>query len=225
MSTDFATSPCVNYPQTHIIKETSSSAPSLDIEKFFSLSINEEATQPKQRKKIYAIVVDGLPLFISTKAEVEPQIKTSQDNPDTSSPIVLTERFDLIKERLALSITQMAELFGVTRKAVYDWYDGAEPRPTMMNRMEILIDVINSVPLEVDLRRLKAVWNIPISGKSFRTVFSDDSMDINTFRTALVEKLNELSTRMVEKTNSMQKSAVQFGEAQLTEFDRRADFG
>lgn len=220
---DFATSPCANYPQTYTQKEQVASSPSLDIGNLLSLLRNQEATTPKQQRSLL-ILVDGSPLLISTKQDVEAQIKNSSDSAKIYPALVHTERLDLIKDRLSLTITQMAELLGVTRKTVYDWYDGAEPRPTMMNRLEILIDAINSVPVEVDLRRLKTLWNIPISGKSFRTVFSDDNIDINTLRTALIEKLNELSTRMVEKANSPYKSSSRFAEAQIAEYDRRGDF-
>lgn len=217
---DFATSPCANYPQTYTQKEQVASSPSLDIGNLLSLLRNQEATTPKQQRSLL-ILVDGSPLLISTKQDVEININ---DWAKTTQSLGHIERLDLIKDRLSLTITQMAELLGVTRKTVYDWYDGSEPRPTMLNRLEILIDAINSAPVDVDLRRLKTLWNIPISGKSFRAAFNDDNIDINTLRTALIEKLNELSTRMVEKSYSPYKSSAQYAESQVAEFDRRGDF-
>lgn len=137
--------------------------------------------------------------------------------------LVAAERLDLIKDRLALSITQLAELFGVTRKTVYDWYEGTEPRRNTVNRMEILIDVLNRASPGVDLARLKAVWNVPVSGTSFRSVIGDDNLDAGTLQKALLEKLNELSTRMVATTTPMRKTTSQFGEAQLAEFERQTE--
>lgn len=225
MLLDYSTSPCVNYQQVAVAREASSSAPSVDIGKLFDLSKNENATQPMGQKKTCALVlVDGMPLIIALAAETASQTKLTQENSNIP-PVTLAESLDLIKDRLALSITQMSELFGVTRKAVYDWYEGAEPRAAMINRIETLIDIINTARPDIDLQRLKAVWNIPVSGRSFIMVFGDDSISIDTLRTTLVEKLDDLSPRMVKKTNSTQKTTSQFGESRLAEFDRRADFG
>lgn len=160
------------------------------------------------------------------------QVQLCDDQPTETSQkasniqlVAVAERLDLIKDHLALSITQLAELFGVTRKTVYDWYEGTEPRPKAVNRMEILIEVLNKASPEVDLARLKAVWNVPVSGTSFRAVLGDDNLNADTLQKALLEKLNELSTRMVATTSPMRKTASQFGEAQLAEFERRTDHG
>lgn len=136
-------------------------------------------------------------------------------NPNRAEAISHIERLNEIKDRLALSITQMAELFGVTRKSVYDWYDGAEPRFAVLNCMETLIDVLNSM-LEIDLQRLKIVWNIPVSGQSFRSVFNDDKLESNSLK----EKINKLSPRLVKKVSAVPKTTIQLGEAHLAEFDR-----
>jgi hypothetical protein len=225
MSLDYSTSPCVNYQQVAVTREASSSAPSVDIGKLFDFSKNENATKPPGQKKTCVLVlVDGMPLIIAPAAETASHTKLTQENSNIP-PVTFAESLDLIKDRLALSITQMSELFGVTRKAVYDWYEGAEPRAAMINRIETLIDIINTARPDIDLQRLKAVWNIPVSGRSFIMVFGDDSISIDTLRTTLVEKLDDLSPRMVKKTNSTQKTTSQFGESRLAEFDRRADFG
>jgi len=168
----------------------------------------------------YALLVD----------EQRVQVELSDDQPTETSQkasniqlVAVAERLDLIKDHLALSITQLAELFGVTRKTVYDWYEGTEPRRNAVNRMEMLIEVLNRASPKVDLARLKAVWNIPVSGTSFRAVLGDDNLDADTLQKALLEKLNELSTRMVATTSPMRKTTSQFGEAQLAEFERRTD--
>jgi hypothetical protein len=225
MLIDCPTSPCANYPHAQVSENASSSAPSFDIGKLLNVSRTEDATQPSVQKKTCALVIiDGTPLIIRPVVDTASQTKLTQDNSNIP-PVTLAESLDLIKDRLALSITQMSELFGVTRKAVYDWYEGAEPRAAMINRIETLIDIINTARPDIDLQRLKAVWNIPVSGRSFIMVFGDDSIGIDTLRTTLVEKLDDLSPRMVKKTNSTQKTTSQLGESRLAEFDRRADFG
>lgn len=138
--------------------------------------------------------------------------------------IIISERLDLIKDRLALSITQLAELFGVTRKTVYDWYEGTEPRRNAINRIETLIEALNRYS-ELDLTRLKSMWSIPVSGKSFRAVLNDENLDAETLQNTLAKKLDELSTRMVATTSTMQKTTSQLGDAQLAEFDRRTEHG
>jgi len=132
-------------------------------------------------------------------------------------------RLDQIKDRLALSVTQLAELFGVTRKSVYDWYVGAEPRPSTMSRIEILADVLNETSQEIDVSRIKNVWSIELSGKSFRSIFNDDSIESEEVRSALISKLHELSSRMVSSTSSSIKSPSRNGEAHLFGFERSGD--
>lgn len=181
-----------------------------------------KTTQLSKIDRGYMLLVDGKPVFVVLNDD--PQSETSQKT-FNGQPVALAERLDLIKDRLALSITQLAELFGVTRKTVYDWYEGTEPRRTAVNRMEILIEVLNKASPEVDLTRLKAMWNVPVSGTSFRAVLGDDNLDADTLQKTLLEKLNELSTRMVATINPMRKTTSQFGEAQLAEFERRTDHG
>lgn len=137
----------------------------------------------------------------------------------------VSERLDQIKDSLALSVTQMAELFGVTRKTIYDWYEGAEPRSTTMSRIEVLADVLREASAQIDIKRLKTVWSVPISGRSFHSIFNDDSMNLAVFRKALVAKLDELNTRMVAQTVAVHRSTAKIGSAHLAEFERGIDIG
>lgn len=204
------------------LRSNKSSSPSFRVEEFF-LTNKVATTQPAQSKQTYALVlIDGQPLVITQNTEA--QIENPLNNTNIQSVAPLAVRLDLIKSRLALSVTQLAELFGVTRKAIYDWYDGAEPRSAATIRMELLIDILNTAPERIDLQRLKAVWNIPVSGKSFLAVFGDDKLDPTALRTLLKEKLDELYPRLVATTKEMQRTTTQLGEAHLAEFDRRTDF-
>lgn len=177
-------------------------------------------TELSKTNRGYDLLVDGQRVQVELCKD---RLTETSQKTSNFQFVAVHERLDLIKDRLDLSITQLAELFGVTRKTVYDWYEGAEPRRNAVNRMEILIDVLNRTSPEVDLARLKAVWNIPASGTSFRAVLCDDNLDLGTLQKALLEKLDELSTRMVATTNPMQKTTSQFGEAQLAEFERRTE--
>jgi len=180
------------------------------------------ATNSSRPDRCYLLLVEDKPVFVVVSNNGS-EVATRE--PVLTQSAAVAQRLDLIKEGLRLSITQMAELFGVTRKSVYDWYEGKGQRSSTAARMEALIDVLDSVQPETDLGRLKAVWNIAISGRSFRDVFSDDELDAAALRAALNEKLNELSPRLVEAPRLVEKRAIPLGESQLAEYDRRADFG
>ena len=175
-------------------------------------------TQPSQNLKKIIILIDGKPLLISEESS-----KNSTFNTTAIQNGSFKEQLDEIKTGLTLSITQLAELFGVTRKTVYDWYEGTTPRHGITSRMNILVDVLKSMPSEVDLPRLKTVWNIPVSGKSFRSIFNDEILDELSFRTTIDKKLYELSPRLAKKTGSQRKTSVQLGKAHLAEFDKYTD--
>jgi transcriptional regulator with XRE-family HTH domain len=131
---------------------------------------------------------------------------------------------DFIREKLSLSMTQLADLFGVTRKSVYDWYEGAEPRSNSAKRINILQNVLNAMPEgDYDLRQLKSVWNIEVNGASFRSLFEDDRLDESHLEAALKEKLNELSLRLVPARASTHKASQQLGGAWLADIERSAD--
>lgn len=178
-------------------------------------------TNPWKLEQHYVIICDGK--VISIDSIIDQQFEQQKDTV-TAEQIAFIDQLNPIKDRLALSITQVAELFGVTRKSVYDWYEGVEPRANTRWRMEILIDALSSIPAEADMQRLKVVWNIPVSGQSFRAVFNNDKLDKKSLPTKLKSKLQELFPRMVKGTSSICKTTTQFGNAHIAEFDKHADF-
>jgi len=204
-----------------VIERRVSSSPSLDFGGFFPLVGVDHFTKPSACEADVILLLEGRKLLIVKHQRVE-RTQLKQEAP--SGAVTSVERLDLIKDRLALSITQIAELFGVTRKAVYDWYEGAEPRPVTISRIEGLINVLDTVPADIDLKRLKSVWNIGLSGQSFREVLCNSNLDQASLQSVLTTKLNELYPRMVATTGSLRKTAPQLGEAHLAEFDRSADF-
>lgn len=179
-------------------------------------------TSPWEGNKYYTIYINENPVKIELppldNQESELTKTISQEN-----SITFVDRLGPIKEQLALSVTQLAELFGVTRKSIYDWYDGKEPRSSTEKRLEILTEALRTIPDNADLKRLKVVWNIPLSGKSFREVYNN-TLDDETLLNELQKKLAELSPKLIKKNKSRRKSTTTTGENHFIETDRHADF-
>lgn len=187
----------------------------------------EKGTQPSAKKNSCSILTDGMlqvVIEIVTKSlkQIEEPLEIFDETTVRTNSFV--DQLDSIKDRFALSITQIAELFSVTRKSVYDWYEGAEPRSNIKKRMETLLEVLSTISAETDLKRLKIVWHIPVSGQSFISVFNDPILKTSTLQKELEKKLTELSSRMTKKISRLRKAGAQLGEAHLAEFDRSADF-
>lgn len=113
------------------------------------------------------------------------------------------EKLNTVKTRLDLSLTQLAELLNISRKSIYDWYDGEEPSDTILARLEIIAN------LPGDLSRLKMVWHIPVSGESFLSVFHEGE--------SITEKLVELEPYLAEKPK-IKSARIYLGEAHMAEF-------
>ncbi|MNH24597.1 hypothetical protein D3C79_845420 [compost metagenome] len=128
-----------------------------------------------------------------------------------------------MQNELGLSITQMAQLFGVTRKAVYDWLDGTEPRANISNRMELIASLIKENRSNLNLTRLKNVWVMPIEGRSFIDVLSDDNIDQKSRFSAATAKLQELAPRLGQDVPKLSKTYL--GDAHSSDIDRVADLG
>lgn len=169
----------------------------------------------------YGLNVDGRFVKFIKQKEL-----TKKDESTITSRLLISqnEKLEFIQSKLDLSITQMSELFGVTRKAIYDWFDGAEPRRNIQTKIETLIDLLADIPEVIDISKLKAVWKIPVSEKSFLAVFNEDNSDLLSYRTTLKEKLDELSPKLVSASISENKTYPQLGKAHIAEFDRRTDF-
>ncbi|MDH4610308.1 hypothetical protein [Pseudomonas sp. BN102] len=154
---------------------------------------------------------------------VSSEARSSYDSEvEQATKLSTKERLGNVQSCLDLSITQMSELFGVTRKAVYDWMDGAEPRSAALSRIVLLEDIIASTK-GVDLKRLKTVWNLPVSGRSFKQVLADDALDKGDLLKEALAKISELAPRM--GMAKIKGSDVFLGDAHLTDIDRTTDVG
>lgn len=178
------------------------------------------------------ILIDNNSLQITFEGQSENlQNKIIENKEDIQSTAIShADRLDEVKDSLGLSITQLAELLNVTRKSIYDWYDGSvEPRIQSINRIEAVINTLNSLSTidkeVIDLKRLKVVWHIPVNGESFCSILNDDKLTVTALNEKLTTKLVELTPRMVKKTSSLKNTTIQVRDAHLAEFIRETDFG
>ncbi|PFG60251.1 hypothetical protein DM05_4957 [Pseudomonas poae] len=137
--------------------------------------------------------------------------------------ITFKSQLENIQSNLGLSITQLSQFFGVTRKSVYDWLDGTAPRSSNSKRLDVIAAVIAASSDKSSLSRLKGVWLTSVNGKSFMDVISDETLSDSEKVSAALLKLEELSPRL--GTQEKSKNKTYLGEAHTTDFDRVADLG
>ncbi|NMZ58175.1 hypothetical protein [Pseudomonas nitroreducens] len=138
-----------------------------------------------------------------------------------ASPTTTSEKLSLLQSSFGISITQMSDILGVTRKTIYDWIDGSEPRPASSQKIDILTE-ISERHSNINLSRLKTVWNIPINGKSLRQVLAEDSTD----RTGVLEDASAKIAALAPKLGAPSKpSKAKIRMAHLSDIDRASDVG
>jgi len=181
------TSTSLRYVPEREQPDRGASAPTL-AEKVFNLFFERAVSTAPQMKQTAIFLIDGHPILLSTAQEAESSTATQVEK------VGLAGQLNEIKDFLGLTVTQIAELFKVTRKTVYDWYDGADPRAGMGTRIETLNYLLHNMTHDIDMKRLKQVWNLPINGESFIDVVNSSQHDLGA---ALDKKLHELAPRMV----------------------------
>lgn len=142
---------------------------------------------------------------------------------ETTADVTFKSQLEKTQADLGLSITQLSQFFGVTRKSVYDWLDGTAPRSSNGKRLDIINAVISANNSAFDLSRLKTVWLTSINGSSFMDVISDEALSDDKKIEAALNKLNELAPRLGTREKSARKTYL--GNAHTTDFDRVADLG
>jgi DNA-binding transcriptional regulator YiaG len=182
---------------------------------------NQTSTSPNQvaRSKPFLLLTAN-----GDEQIVIPQVNLTDKALDPVGFLSVRDNLNTIKEDLSLSVTQMAELFNVTRKAVYDWYDGAAPRTASIVRINALVEVLAAAPAEADMKRLKSMWRVPVADRSFLAVLNDERLDITNLRQALSDKLHQLSPRLATPIGPSIRSSAALGKAHLTDLDRQGDF-
>lgn len=138
----------------------------------------------------------------------------------STTAIHFKDRLVSVQKELNLSITQLADIFGVTRKSIYDWLDGAEPRAGSQSKVEILADIAKSSP--VNLSKLKNVWSIPLSGTSFKNIIQDEALDYESTRALALEKISELAPRLANSEKA-RPTKIRMGNAHLSDLERNID--
>lgn len=161
-------------------------------------------------------VIDDKPLAVVLRPSTQP---SHQGHISASS---IGDRLDVVKERLSLTVTQLAELFGVTRKTVYDWYEGAEPRQAMIGRLVALQEVLEERE-GMNLARLKAFWNVPVAGSSFLSTLRNDTLSGPELKAELLAKLNGLSDEMDAPARRSAHKAGYLRESAISDIERRTD--
>ncbi|VVO08450.1 helix-turn-helix domain-containing protein [Pseudomonas fluorescens] len=183
------TSTSLRYVPEREQPDRGASAPSL-AEKVFNLFFERATSTAPQMKQAAIFLIDGHPILLSTAHESETSEITQVEK------LGLAGQLNEIKEFLGLTVTQLAELFKVTRKTVYDWYDGADPRAGVSGRIETLNHLLQTVAPAIDMKRLKQVWNLPINGESFIDVVNSNGSQ-HELNSALDRKIHELAPRLV----------------------------
>ncbi len=184
------TSTSLRYAPERDQVDWSASAPTLADQLYRLFFLNRAVATAPQAKQAAIFLVDGHPLLLSTANEVESPVTAGVEK------LGFPDQLNGIKDALELTVTQLAELFQVTRKTVYDWYDGADPRSGMGARIEALNHLLHSSVTLGDIKRLKQVWNLPVNGDSFISIVNS-GLEHDQLKAALEKKLEELAPRMV----------------------------
>jgi predicted transcriptional regulator len=164
------------------------------------------------------LIVDGAPFFVVPQS-------LPQEHPTDVAPTgwSVPEQLDTIKSQLDISVTQLAELFSVTRKTVYDWYEGQSPRNAKSAQINALIEVLGKRS-DIDLKRLKGFWNVSLPGGSFRSTLQSDILSGLELTAALTAKLNELSAEMSATNRVPRQGATPYtSESTLADIEHRSD--
>lgn len=159
--------------------------------------------------------VDPDILLVAPKAQVN---DTKQGDTTDSFKIQLQN----VQKSLGVSITQLSDLLGVTRKSIYDWLEGRSiPRAANTRRLELIADIIRAKSTSLNMARLKGIWNIHINGRSIRDVLADESLSELARREEIEEKLLYLSPRLAYASSV--KKASDLGDAHTSDADRVCD--
>lgn len=141
----------------------------------------------------------------------------------TTADISFKSQLEAVQEDLGLSITQLAQLFGVTRKAVYDWLDGSEPRANISSRMELISSLIRENNSNLNLKRLKGVWLTAVNGSSLIDILANEDLSAADRLAAAIAKVGDLAPRLGQENPKLGKTYL--GNAHANDIDRVADLG
>ncbi|BAP77692.1 hypothetical protein MT1_0516 [Pseudomonas sp. MT-1] len=187
----------------------------------FESSLPYGVTGLLRRTPALIITVDGNPAELTRNVVsiVQPSASALKE----IAAISFKAQIENVQDQLGLSITQIAQLFGVTRKTVYDWLDNAAPRANASNRMEFVADLIRQNESRLNLKRLKGVWQMAVNGRSFIDIVLDEELDQDSRMAAAMAKLEELAPRLGQTAFKLGKTYL--GNAHANDIERAADLG
>lgn len=82
---------------------------------------------------------------------------------EVAAPQRFTEDLLWLKDSLGTGVSGLADLFGVTRKTIYDWLEGVEPkRDGRVAKISALRTALEGLALRSRYQLLRQVWNLPI---------------------------------------------------------------
>jgi hypothetical protein len=120
-----------------------------------------------------------------------------------------------LKDTLDIGVSGLAELFGVTRKTVYDWFDNSVPRRGgRMWKIALLRNILEEVDSS-KLPLLRQVWDLPVGGEvSLLDVVRSGKDDAEEFRKNLRTALQRLEPTLEStKARNSRPSRRPYGEA------------
>lgn len=132
------------------------------------------------------------------------------------------EQLDAIRSKLDIPVTQLAELFSVSRKTVYDWYEGQSPCSAKRDQIHALLEALGQRS-NIDLKRLKGFWNVALPGGSFRATLQGDAPAGPKLAAALTATLDELAAEMSTPPRVLRRGAAPCtGESTLSDIEHQS---
>lgn len=114
-----------------------------------------------------------------------------------------------IKAESDVSVSALAELFGVTRKALYGWLEGVEPRRGRQARISALKQVLASLPTREHRTGLLELADRPLaSGETVRRILSSSSDDELSIVDQLNDALAEMDSYVEKAAQRLQKRSA-----------------
>lgn len=111
-----------------------------------------------------------------------------------------------IKNETDVTISALAELFGVTRRAFYSWLDGTTPkRGGSQARIAVLRDVLGSMPSRAQRTSLFALAGQAVDGVAFREVFQGSIDDVDELRERLDVMVAKLAPALEQQERRLDR--------------------
>jgi len=133
------------------------------------------------------------------------------------------EELRWLKDSLSLGMSGLAELLGVTRKTVYDWFDGVEPKRD--GRLAKITALRKALEAGIDIDSLilvKHVWNFPLAnGGTLRSILETGEEDAAKLQVKISGAFRELEKEIVAlKQRNSRLSRNNFGYAHAEDLIR-----